>query len=122
MPRRRDRSPSRCLTYPPLPDDREHALFARDMRGGCGLLSIVFSGWNDARASALVDALKLFGIGVSWGGFESLAIVSHPSHSRSATKWTEGPIVRLHIGLEDPDDLIADLDQAFATVERSHAP
>jgi cystathionine beta-lyase len=102
------------VLYPPLPDDRGHALFARDMSGGCGLLSLVFDGWDDARAAAFVDALKLFGIGVSWGGFESLAIVSHPAHSRSATRWTEGPVVRLHIGLEDPEDLIADLDQAFA--------
>ena len=73
----------------------------------------------DPGAAALVDALRLFGIGVSWGGFESLAIVSHPSHSRSATKWESGPIVRLHIGLEDPDDLIADLDQAFTFAARS---
>ena len=106
------------VLYPPLPQDPGHALFARDMRGGCGLLSIVFDGWDDARAASFVDALKLFGIGVSWGGFESLAIVSHPSHSRSATNWTAGPIVRLHIGLEDPDDLIADLAQAFATAGR----
>ena len=57
-----------------------HTLFARDMDGGCGLLSLVFDRWDDARAAAFVDALKLFGIGVSWGGFESLAIVSHPAH------------------------------------------
>jgi cystathionine beta-lyase len=111
----RRREVARVL-YPPLAGDRSHALWKRDMKGGCGLLGLVFNGWDDAQASAFVDALALFGIGASWGGFESLAIVSHPERTRSATRWTEGPLVRLHIGLEDPDDLIADLDQAFAKV------
>jgi cysteine-S-conjugate beta-lyase len=102
------------VLYPPLPADPGHALWQRDMTGGCGLFSIVFAGWDDAKAVAFVDALALFGIGASWGGFESLAIVSHPEHSRSATRWSEGPLVRLHIGLEDPDDLITDLARAFA--------
>jgi cystathionine beta-lyase len=109
------------VLYPPLHDDPGHALWKRDMTGACGLLGVVFNGWDDARAVALVDALALFGIGVSWGGFESLAIVSHPERTRTATRWGEGPLVRLHIGLEDPDDLIADLDQAFAKVAAARA-
>jgi cystathionine beta-lyase len=105
------------VLYPPLPGDRGHALWRRDMHGACGLLGLVFNHWDDARAAAFVDALALFGIGASWGGFESLAILAHPERTRSATKWTEGPLVRLHIGLEDPDDLIVDLDQALAKAQ-----
>jgi cystathionine beta-lyase/cystathionine gamma-synthase len=64
-----------------------------------------------------IDGLELFGIGASWGGFESLAILTHPETSRSATTWqAEGPLVRMHIGLEDPDDLIADLAAGFARI------
>ena len=62
----------------------------------------------------MLNALKLFGIGSSWGGFESLAIRTDVTKIRTATKWeAHGPLIRLHIGLEDPDDLIADLQQAF---------
>jgi cystathionine beta-lyase len=102
------------VLYPALANDPGHALWRRDMRGACGLFGLVFDRWDDARAVAFVNALTLFGIGASWGGFESLAIVTHPERTRSATRWTGGPVVRLHIGLEDPDDLIADLDQALA--------
>ena len=64
---------------------------------------------------AFLNALQLFGMGVSFGGFESLAIPMNPSRYRSATRWpADGPYVRLHVGLEDVDDLIADLEQAFA--------
>lgn len=102
------------VLYPPLPDDRGHALWARDMNGACGLFGVVFNGWSNARADAFVESLALFAIGASWGGFESLAIVANPAGTRTATTWTEGPLVRLHVGLEDPDDLIADLDLGFA--------
>lgn len=65
-------------------------------------------------ATRFVDALTLFGIGASWGGFESLATVSKVAGTRTQTDWSAaGPIVRLHIGLEDPDDLIDDMAQAF---------
>ena len=105
---------SRVL-YPPLPDDPGHALWKRDMSGASGLFSFILGGWTDDRAKRLIDGLRLFGIGASWGGFESLAILANPASSRTAVPWTaEGPLVRLHIGLEDPDDLIADLDQALA--------
>jgi cystathionine beta-lyase len=102
--------------YPPLPSDPGHALWRRDMTGGCGLFSVVFAGWSDAKVAAFVDGLELFGIGVSWGGFESLAIVTHLEKSRSVRPWTGEPLVRFYIGLEDADDLIADLAAAFDRV------
>ena len=68
-----------------------------------------------AGLSAFMNTLKLFGMGYSWGGFESLAVIPHFEGGRTATTWkAEGPLVRLHIGLEDPDDLIADLEASFA--------
>ena len=72
---------------------------------------------REEQAKNFIDGLTLFGIGASWGGFESLAILSHPNSSRSAVPWkAEGPLMRLHIGLEDPGDLIADLEAGFARV------
>jgi len=106
------------VLYPPLPDDPGHLLWARDMEGACGLFGVVFAGWDDERAKRFIDGLRLFGIGASWGGFESLATLAHPESSRSATAWRpEGALVRLHIGLEDPDDLIADLAASLALVD-----
>ena len=67
-----------------------------------------------AAVYAFIDALDLFGIGASWGGYESLIQPAYPERIRSATRWqAEGPLVRLHIGLEDPQDLIADLAQGL---------
>ncbi len=105
---------SRVL-YPPLESDPGHALWKRDMTGACGLFGMVLDGWSEAEAAQFADHLTLFGIGASWGGFESLITVPHVT--RTATRWkAEGPLIRLHIGLEDPADLIADLDAAFAHV------
>jgi cysteine-S-conjugate beta-lyase len=105
------------ILHPALPSDPGHAIWRRDMKGACGLFGVMFDHWSDAQAMRFVDSLKLFGIGASWGGFESLAILSRPQHIRSARPWTyKGQLVRLHIGLEDPADLIADLEQAFAVV------
>jgi cystathionine beta-lyase len=71
-------------------------------------------GGDDARRNSLVESLELFGIGFSWGGYESLIQPSYPERSRTATRWqAEGPHVRIHIGLEDPQDLIADLAQGL---------
>ncbi|MNC87611.1 Cystathionine beta-lyase MetC [compost metagenome] len=73
----------------------------------------------DRKAAAFIDALELFGIGSSWGGYESLAVLAHAERYRSATKWDPGgETVRLHIGLEDPDDLIADLERGFAAAAK----
>ena len=92
-----------------------HELFARDFRGPSGLFAFALRGGSEASRAAFIDALRLFGIGYSWGGFESLAIPVDPGRHRSATCRTySGPLVRLQIGLEHPDDLIADLDQALS--------
>ncbi len=100
---------------PLLPSNPGHALWQRDFTGGCGLFAFVLAS-DDPQASARVaDALELFGIGYSWGGFESLALPIRPEDYRSLMPGTDGaPAVRLAIGLEDADDLIADLDQALA--------
>ncbi|MBO9499272.1 MAG: cystathionine beta-lyase [Novosphingobium sp.] len=110
---------------PMLPGAPGHELWARDFTGGCGLLSFILKGRDESARARLIDALALFGIGFSWGGYESLAIPFDPAHTRSATPWPPAgwdPAdrlgVRLSIGLEDPSDLIADLDQAFAAMER----
>ena len=98
------------VLHPALPDCPGHALFLRDFRGSSGLFSFVLKGGDEAARAALIDGLALFGIGYSWGGFESLAIPVDPQRHRSATKRDDaGPMVRLQIGLEDADDLIADL-------------
>ncbi len=92
-----------------------HELFARDFRGPSGLFAFALRGGTEASRAAFIDGLRLFGIGYSWGGFESLAIPIDPARHRSATRPAfSGPLVRLQIGLEHPDDLIADLDQALA--------
>jgi cystathionine beta-lyase len=105
------------VLYPPLPDDPGHDLWKRDMAGAAGLFGVVFAGWSEDQAARFVDGLELFGIGASWGGFESLAILAHPETNRTATEWRpQGPLVRMHIGLEDPDDLIDDLAASFARV------
>jgi cystathionine beta-lyase len=96
------------VLHPALPDCPGHQLWKRDFKGSSGLFAFEL----DGDAGAFVDRLRHFGIGYSWGGFESLALPVHPRRSASAG----GPetLVRLHIGLEDPDDLIADLAQALS--------
>ncbi len=109
------------VACPMLPGAPGHDLWRRDFTGGCGLFSFVLTGGTGAQRDALIDALALFGIGYSWGGFESLATPVDPAAMRSATPWppaTWDPAdrfgVRLAVGLEDPADLIADLAQALA--------
>ncbi len=98
------------VLHPALPSCPGHDLFVRDFKGASGLFSFVLNGGTEASRAALIDGLDLFGIGYSWGGFESLAIPIDPHRHRSATRWeAEGLAVRLQIGLEDPADLIADL-------------
>jgi cysteine-S-conjugate beta-lyase len=103
------------VLHPALPGCPGHDLFRRDFKGASGLFSFVLAGGTDAARSALIDGLAHFGIGYSWGGYESLAIPVDPERHRTATRWhAEGPLVRLQIGLEDPDDLIADLAAGLA--------
>jgi cystathionine beta-lyase len=105
---------------PMLPGAPGHELWSRDFSGGCGLFSFVFKGGTSAARDAFIDALGLFGIGYSWGGFESLATPLDPARVRTASPWPLAGMaaadqfgVRLSIGLENPADLIADLPQAF---------
>jgi cystathionine beta-lyase len=111
------------VLHPALPGDPGHDLWRRDMSGASGLFGVVLDGWSEDDAKAFVDGLRLFGIGASWGGFESLAILAKLKGIRSATSWqAEGPLVRLHVGLEDPADLIADLERSLlAVAERRRA-
>src|SRR5262249_26644284 len=104
---------SRVL-YPALPEDPGHALWKRDFRGASGLFGVVLNPVPNEAVAAFVDSLDLFGIGASWGGYESLIQPSFPERSRPGTRWqAEGPLVGIHIGLEDPRDLIADLAQGL---------
>lgn len=98
------------VLFPALPGAPNHHLWKRDYRGACGLFSIVLKPAPARAVDALLDVLTLFGLGFSWGGFESLAIACDQQlRKRKHRKDYGGPIVRLHIGLEHPDDLIADL-------------
>jgi len=108
------------VIHPALPGDRGHALWARDFTGASGLFSIVLKPASKQAVAAMLDGFTLFGMGYSWGGFESLIIPFNPSAYRSATKWKDkGPALRLHVGLEDIDDLKADLDSGFARLRKS---
>ena len=105
---------------PMLPGSPGHDLWARDFSGGCGLFSFVFKGGDGAARDRFIDALTLFGIGYSWGGFESLITPLDPAGIRTATAWPLPGMdasdrfgVRLSIGLEAADDLQADLAQAL---------
>lgn len=103
------------VLHPALPGDPGHALWARDFTGASGLFSIVLKPCERAGLAAMLDGLELFGMGYSWGGYESLILPFNPSSYRSATTWREdGPGLRLHIGLEDVEDLKADLAAGFA--------
>ena len=99
-----------AVLHPALPNCPGHETFLRDFKGSSGLFSFVLNGGTEAARAALIDGLEHFGIGYSWGGYESLALPVDPQRYRSVTKRAyAGPIVRLQIGLEDPVDLIADL-------------
>jgi cysteine-S-conjugate beta-lyase len=105
------------VLHPALESDPGHALWKRDFSGACGLFSIVLKPMPEKKVHAFMNALTLFGMGYSWGGFESLVILFDCSEYRTATKWAPGgPTLRLHIGLEDTDDLLADLERGFAAM------
>jgi cysteine-S-conjugate beta-lyase len=102
------------VLHPGLPGDPGHALWKRDFTGASGLFGIVLKPMKRKAFAALVDGLELFGLGASWGGYESLVMPTQPEDLRSATKWTSpGPCFRIHAGLEHPDDLVADLAAGF---------
>jgi len=103
------------VLHPGLPGDPGYAIWKRDFTGACGLFGVVLKeGISDRALCALIDGLELYGIGASWGGFESLAVPFDPREARSVTEWPhQGPCFRIHAGLESVDDLIADLEAGF---------
>ena len=102
------------VLHPGLADHASHAIWKRDFLGASGLFSIVLHPNSRDAVLAMVDGMTLFRIGASWGGFESLMIPVYPEQYRSATAWdAPGPTLRIHAGLEDFDDLVADLDAGF---------
>jgi cysteine-S-conjugate beta-lyase len=102
------------VLHPAFPGSPGHDLWKRDFTGASGLFSIVLRADIAKPAiDAMLDGMELFGLGFSWGGFESLMVQVRPERLRSAKPWQEGPVLRLHAGLEDQDDLIADLDHGF---------
>ncbi len=103
------------VIHPGLPGDAGHGLWQRDFTGASGLFAIVLKPASHDALAGMLDDLALFGMGYSWGGYESLILPFDPRTYRSATRWeVKGPALRLHIGLEDVDDLKADLDAGFA--------
>jgi cystathionine beta-lyase len=104
------------LLHPAFPDCPGHEFWKRDFKGSSGLFSFELKGTDDADRIAFVDQLRLFGIGYSWGGYESLAIPVDPYRTASAPP--AASLVRLHIGLEDPDDLIEDLASGLEAINR----
>jgi cysteine-S-conjugate beta-lyase len=103
------------VLHPALEDDPGHAIWKRDFTGASGLFSVVLKAAPQKAVDALLDAVKLFGLGYSWGGFESLIIPFDCAPYRTATKWAPvGPALRLRIGLENVEDLKADLEHGFA--------
>ncbi len=102
------------ILYPALEDDPGHSLWKRDFTGANGLFGVVLKPSSPVALEAMIDGMELFGLGSSWGGFESLILPANPAKLRTATEWTEpGPLIRLHVGLEDPRDLIDDLAAGF---------
>ncbi len=108
------------VLYPALPTDPGHALWKRDMTGATGLFAIELGNISQEAVGAMLDGLEHFGMGYSWGGYESLITAYKPAQQRVATKWDKDTVLaRLHIGLEDPADLIADLAAGFERLRKA---
>ncbi|MEE4208943.1 MAG: cystathionine beta-lyase [Parvularcula sp.] len=111
------------VLHPGLPSHPQHALFQRDFTGASGLFSVILKRGDEAFTRAFIDNLTLFGLGYSWGGYESLCLPAWPSETRSAQPWREqGQLLRLHVGLEALDDLTTDLARAFETAAQETNP
>ena len=108
------------VMHPALESDPGHAIWKRDFLGASGLFSLVLKPAPEKAVHALLNSLQLFGMGFSWGGYESLVILFDCAGYRTATRWAPGgPALRFHIGLEDTGDLIADLEQGFSAFSRA---
>ena len=102
------------VLYPALADDPGHGIWQRDFRGASSLFGLALRSVDEDAVKRCIDSLAYFQIGSSWGGYESLIAFNHMPVARDVVSWTEKPfLLRLHIGLEDPDDLIDDLSQAL---------
>jgi cysteine-S-conjugate beta-lyase len=103
------------VLHPGLPGDPGHDLFKRDFLGASGLFGVILEPYPEEALIPMIDGYKLFALGFSWGGYESLITYTTPGIVRNTVLWNaDGPTLRLHVGLEDPDDLIADLEAGFA--------
>ncbi len=108
------------VLYPALPSDPGHAIWKRDMTGATGLFAIELGALGNDAVGAMLNGLEHFGMGYSWGGYESLITAYRPAAQRVATTWDKDTVLaRLHIGLEDPADLIADLKAGFARLRKA---
>ena len=108
-----------CVLHPGLESHPDHAIWKRDFSGACGLFSVILKPLAEDKLDRFLEAMKLFGMGFSWGGYESLLIPCDDQLDRidgDRIHDRPGPLLRVHVGLEDTDDLIADLEQAFAAV------
>lgn len=102
------------VLYPALESHPGHAVWKRDHAGASGLFAVEYVDAPKQAVAAMLDGYQLYGIGASWGGYESLVLPCHPESLRTANPWQgTGPVIRYHIGLEDPDDLIEDLADGF---------
>ena len=108
------------VMHPALPQDPGHELWKRDFTGASGLFGFVLKEGDRTKLAAMMDHMELLGMGSSWGGYESLLIPSWPEQSRTVTNWeVSGQCMRIHVGLEDPDDLIADLEAGFERMKKA---
>lgn len=110
----RDRPEVKRVLYPALPGDPGHTIWKRDFTGACSLFGVVLHTSDEIAVARVVDHYRYFKIGASWGGFESLVIPAYPARLRTAVAWTEpGFVLRYHVGLEAPEDLLEDLEEGF---------
>jgi cysteine-S-conjugate beta-lyase len=114
------RAEVKAVLHPALPDYPGHAIWKRDFTGSSGLFSVVLQPASEAGVAAMLDGLELFGMGYSWGGFESLVIPFDCTKYRTATRWAPGgPALRFSIGLEDLEDLKEDLERGFTRLRNA---
>ncbi len=108
------------ILHPAIPGSPGHEIWKRDFTGAAGVFSIVLKDASKAQVAAMLDGMELFAMGYSWGGFESLILPADPTSIRTAAPWqAEGPLIRIHAGLEDADDLIADLEQGLKRLNQA---
>lgn len=118
----RNRPGIEAVLHPSFENCVGHEYWRRDFSGANGVFTVVFAADARPRINAFVDALRLFRIGASWGGTQSLVAPQDPAASRSAAPWRLGRVVRFSVGLESPDDLVSDVERALLALHRASAP